>query len=185
MGIAQGQAGNAEIAPPDLDEPVHHFRAGQGHGHARGLVDHFAHVHARGGHLAIRQKELNALDAAAGLDGHFPARGQSTVVQVLGHQQKTAARHAAGTAVAVEHAHLRVGNVALFDEGDAVAADAEVPVARAHAQRFGAGYLPIAVVDDDVVRAGALHLGKAQFAAPCAHVAEIDQLGVAFIVPAL
>src|SRR5699024_9759640 len=108
--------------------------AGQGLGIQVGL----AHVHLHGAHLAVGDIELEVLDAGGRLHGNLVFGNGAGVVEVLGCAADDVACHGAGAAVAVEHAHFRVRHVGGLHQGDAVGADAVVPVALGDAQGFGA-----------------------------------------------
>ena len=97
---------------------------------------------------------------------------------ILRHAADAVARHAALAAVAVEDAHFGVGDGGFFNQHDAVAADAAVPVADADGQRLGAGDAAVAVVKIDVVVAAGLHLGESDFLPLGAQVVDVDELGV-------
>ena len=48
----------------------------------------------------------------------------------------------------------------MLHQHDAVAADAVVTVGKTCAERFGAGYLPFKVVEENIIVAAALHFYK-------------------------
>ena len=94
-----------------------------------------------------------------GLDAQRVVGRQAVVVDELGDAADAVAAHLRLAAVGVEHAHLRVGDLGGADEDEAVAADAEVPVADAPGELGGVGGRRLAdAIDVDVVVADAVHL---------------------------
>ena len=184
MGIAQRHAGDVVQPSADARGIAHGALHGQRTGQAGGAQIRNAHVHGHGGDAAVARVDLQSFHAAGGFDGQAVALNDAVVVEVLRHAADAVAGHAALGAIAVEHGHLRVGRVRMLDERDAVRAHTVVGAAEPDAQGLGIDQRAGAVVDDDVVVAGGLHLGKAQPAALPAHVVDVHQLGVHLVVAA-
>ena len=137
-----------------------------------------AQIDARGGDDAAEGEDGDVLDAAARFDLHRIALDHARFVQVLGDAADGVARHHALRAVLVEDAHLRIGDFRLFDEHDAVAADAVVTADKVDGERFGAGDLTVRVVEVDIVVAARLHLDEVELHLLLAEAVDIDELGV-------
>ncbi len=150
----------------------------------RGVQGGVAHVHAGGGHLAVGGVHLDALGALARLDGHLLLGDDVVVIQVLGHAPQGVAGHGALGPVGVEHPHPGVRLLGPLHEDDAVGPDAVMPVAEGDAQRLRAGDLAVEVLQEDVVVAAGLHLGKGQLLPLRPQVADVDELRVALVVAA-
>ena len=157
VGVSHRQTRDAVLSARDGHGPVDHALALERHGHGFGLKRGLSHVDRHEADRAEARVEVQPVHLAAGLDGEIVARHDAVVVQVLAHAADGVAADAAGAAVAVEHAHFRVGHGAALDEHDAVTADAAVTRAQRDAQRFGAGDVPVKILDVDVVIAGGLH----------------------------
>ena len=182
--IAGRDAGDGVFAAADLHAMVDHALAGQRAGHVLRPERHRAHIDRGRADLAKARVQRHGLYAAGRLDGHAHPVDQPVVVDELGHAADAVAGHESFGAVAVEYTHLRIGDVAALDQHKAVRAHAVMPVAQRHAQRLRAGDRGIVVVDVDVVAAGALHFGEAQFLAAGAQVIDVHQLGVGLVVAA-
>ena len=73
----------------------------------------------------------------------------------------------------------------MLHQNDAVGPHAVVAVAEGDAQGLGAGDPPVEVLQEDVVVAAGLHLGKGQLLPVVPEVADVHQLRVPLVVPGL
>ena len=123
-------------------------------------------------------------DSAVGLHGDVFTAQIPQIIQVFAHAADVVARQFAQTAVFVETAHFHICHRGMLHEHNSVAADAIVGAAQTDAQGLRGGDAAVKVLDEDIVVAGAVHLGEGDFPPPQPHGVDVHQLGVALVVAA-
>ena len=183
--------GIAHADPPDRIGFSVHFQGEvsqlgnfHGSGEGGGIQGGPAHVHTDGAYLTIPEEQLQVLDAAVGLHGDVFAAQIPQIIQVFAHAADVVARQLAQTAVFVEAAHFHICHRGMLHEHNSVAADAIVGAAQTDAQGLRGGDAAVKVLDEDIVVAGAVHLGEGDFPPPQPHGVDVHQLGVALVVAA-
>ncbi len=183
--VADRQARDAVVAAADDDGFVDDALAGQIHRDERGRELGPSHVGRDGRDLAADGVHVHFAQLAAHLDRHVALGHDAGVKQVIAHAAQGVSADAAVRAVHVVNLHRRIGRLRREKRHDAVAADAEVPVAQADGEALGAvDQARVQAVEVNIVVAACLHLGKRQAPLCFPHVVDVDKLDRRLGVPA-
>ena len=143
MGIADRKPGQGFPLPP---HPGPGKGRGPPHHHGDGLLG------------AVPQ---NA-QPGCGLDAEGLVAGPATVPGVAGGAPDGVAAHFGLAAIGIKNAHGEIGALGGKEQDQAIAADAEVPVADTAGEQMGVGDGLAAAIDEDVIVAAALHFEKTE-----------------------